>query len=284
MRLGAIFVAVCMTVIAVSAGAVVYYAYGFTGADAIMRGDRRPDRARLYNTVSTRTNVKSVVGPQLTELSRGSADLARQLAEMGRRLAAVEVPASSAASPRARPRSSRWRWRSASSGPDRPAGRNGRHSRDAAQGDRARQHGAGRAGAVARERPSRSWSVSRGAGQPKPPSRTPVKAAGGRYHGRAAAAARRRPPMPDHPALVTCGRRCPAGRSNRRPSRRRYRPPSSPMPVAAAPATRPILAAPSRRAVAGLPSEPGARRPGHAGSPFATRSRPIASTCICSRS
>ena len=36
MRLGAIFVAVCMTVIAVSAGAVVYFAYGFTGADAII--------------------------------------------------------------------------------------------------------------------------------------------------------------------------------------------------------------------------------------------------------
>ncbi len=56
MRLGALFVAVCMTVIAASAGAVVYFAFGFTGADAITvaiavlgrdhRGDRRPRRAR----------------------------------------------------------------------------------------------------------------------------------------------------------------------------------------------------------------------------------------------
>src|SRR5438270_2414412 len=91
MRLGAIFVAVCMTVIAVSAGAVVYYAYGFTGADAIMVAISALTALALYNTVSTRMNVKSVVGPQLTELSRGSADLARQLAEMGRRLAAVEA-------------------------------------------------------------------------------------------------------------------------------------------------------------------------------------------------
>src|SRR5436305_1324899 len=76
MRLGAIFVAVCMTVIAVSAGAVVYYAYGFTGADAIMVAISALTALALYNTVSTRMNVKSVVGPQLTELSRGSADLA----------------------------------------------------------------------------------------------------------------------------------------------------------------------------------------------------------------
>jgi cyclic-di-GMP phosphodiesterase TipF (flagellum assembly factor) len=90
MRLGAIFVAVCMTVIAVSAGAVVYFAYGFTGADAIMVAIAALTALGFYNTVSTRTNVKSVIGPQLTELARGTADLARQLAEVGRRLAAVE--------------------------------------------------------------------------------------------------------------------------------------------------------------------------------------------------
>jgi cyclic-di-GMP phosphodiesterase TipF (flagellum assembly factor) len=90
MRLGALFVAVCMTVIAASAGAVVYFAYGFTGADAIIVAIAALTALALYNAVSTRMNIRSVVGPQLTELSRGSADLARQLAEMGRRLAAVE--------------------------------------------------------------------------------------------------------------------------------------------------------------------------------------------------
>jgi cyclic-di-GMP phosphodiesterase TipF (flagellum assembly factor) len=90
MRLGAIFVAVCMTVIAASAGAVVYFAYGFTGADAIIVAIAALTALALYNAVSTRMNVRSVVGPQLTELSRGGADLARQLAEMGRRLAVVE--------------------------------------------------------------------------------------------------------------------------------------------------------------------------------------------------
>jgi cyclic-di-GMP phosphodiesterase TipF (flagellum assembly factor) len=90
MRLGAIFVAVCMTVIAASAGAVVYFAYGFTGADAIIVAIAALTALALYNAVSTRMNVRSVVGPQLAELSRGGADLARQLAEIGRRLAAVE--------------------------------------------------------------------------------------------------------------------------------------------------------------------------------------------------
>jgi cyclic-di-GMP phosphodiesterase TipF (flagellum assembly factor) len=90
MRLGALFVAVCMTVIAASAGAVVYFAYGFTGADAIIVAIAALTALALYNAVSTRMNVRSVVGPQLSELSRGGADLARQLAEMGRRLAVVE--------------------------------------------------------------------------------------------------------------------------------------------------------------------------------------------------
>jgi cyclic-di-GMP phosphodiesterase, flagellum assembly factor TipF len=90
MRLGVFFVAVCMTVIAASAGAVVYYAYGFNGADAIIVAIAALTALALYNAVSTRMNIRSVVGPQLTELSRGSADLARQLAELGRRVAVVE--------------------------------------------------------------------------------------------------------------------------------------------------------------------------------------------------
>ena len=90
MRLGALFVAVCMTVIAASAGAVVFFGYGFTGADAIVVAIAALTALALYNAVSTRMNIRAVIGPQLTELSRGTADLARQLAEMGRRLAVLE--------------------------------------------------------------------------------------------------------------------------------------------------------------------------------------------------
>jgi len=91
MRLGALFVAVCMTVIAASAGVVLYFAYGFGGAEAIIVAIAALTALALYNAVSTHTNVRSVVGPQLADLFRGSADLARQLAETGRRLAAVEA-------------------------------------------------------------------------------------------------------------------------------------------------------------------------------------------------
>jgi cyclic-di-GMP phosphodiesterase TipF (flagellum assembly factor) len=75
MRLGALFVAVCMTVIAASTGTVVYFGYGFTGADAIIVGIAALTALALYNAVSTQANVRSVVGPQLAELSRGSGDL-----------------------------------------------------------------------------------------------------------------------------------------------------------------------------------------------------------------
>jgi cyclic-di-GMP phosphodiesterase TipF (flagellum assembly factor) len=44
----------------------------------------------VYNTVSTRMGMRTVVGSQLTDLSRGSADLARQVAEIGHRLETLE--------------------------------------------------------------------------------------------------------------------------------------------------------------------------------------------------
>jgi cyclic-di-GMP phosphodiesterase TipF (flagellum assembly factor) len=91
MRLGALFVAVCMTVIAASAGVVVYFTYGFTGAEAIIVAIAALTALALYNAVSTRVNIRTVVGPQLVDLSRSNADIARQLAETGRRLATVET-------------------------------------------------------------------------------------------------------------------------------------------------------------------------------------------------
>jgi len=91
MRLGALFVAVCMTVIAASAGIVVYFTYGFSGAEAIIVAIAALTALALYNAVSTRVNIRSVVGPQLVDLSRSNSDIARQLAETGRRLAALEA-------------------------------------------------------------------------------------------------------------------------------------------------------------------------------------------------
>ena len=79
-----------MTVIAASAGAVGYFAFGFSGADAVIVAIAVVTGLTLYNGLSTRLNVRSVVGPQLADLARGGADLARQMAELTRRIASVE--------------------------------------------------------------------------------------------------------------------------------------------------------------------------------------------------
>ena len=90
MRLRSVFIAFCMLLIAASAGAVVYSGLGFNTtwsagvslAVLLLLAAGRPLAARLKG--------RSVTGRQLADLSGGVAELARQVGEMGRRLAAVE--------------------------------------------------------------------------------------------------------------------------------------------------------------------------------------------------
>jgi cyclic-di-GMP phosphodiesterase, flagellum assembly factor TipF len=90
MRLGAIFVAFCMAIIAGSTGAIAYLYLGVSTSEAVTAAVATLLALVLCNTVSGRLGLRSVVGRQLADLSRGGADLARQVAEMGRRLAALE--------------------------------------------------------------------------------------------------------------------------------------------------------------------------------------------------
>jgi cyclic-di-GMP phosphodiesterase, flagellum assembly factor TipF len=90
MRLGAIFVAVCMVIIAGSAGAALYFYLGVSASEAATVGVAILTALALYNTVSTRMGMRTAVGRQLADLSRGVAELARQVSEMGRRLPALE--------------------------------------------------------------------------------------------------------------------------------------------------------------------------------------------------
>jgi cyclic-di-GMP phosphodiesterase, flagellum assembly factor TipF len=90
MRLGAIFIAFCMAIIAGSAGAIAYLYLGVSTSEAVTAAVATLLALVLYNTVSSRMGLRSVVGRQLADLSRGGGDLARQVAEMGRRLAALE--------------------------------------------------------------------------------------------------------------------------------------------------------------------------------------------------
>jgi cyclic-di-GMP phosphodiesterase TipF (flagellum assembly factor) len=90
MRLGTIFVSLCMLLISGSAGVAAHLAFGFAVPDAVIMSIAVLTALALYNMVSTRLGARAVEASQLTELARGTADVARQVAEMGRRLAALE--------------------------------------------------------------------------------------------------------------------------------------------------------------------------------------------------
>jgi cyclic-di-GMP phosphodiesterase TipF (flagellum assembly factor) len=91
MRAAAAFVAVCMVLIAGSAGTVAFFYLGLSVAESIMLAIAVLTALALYNAVSARLGQRSAVGHQLTDLSRGGADLARQVAELARRLSAMET-------------------------------------------------------------------------------------------------------------------------------------------------------------------------------------------------
>jgi cyclic-di-GMP phosphodiesterase, flagellum assembly factor TipF len=89
-RLGAIFVIVCMVLIASSCGAVLYLVFGLTGTESTLVALAVLTGLALYNTVSTRRRDRSDVTAQIADLARGTSDLARQVAEIARRTAVLE--------------------------------------------------------------------------------------------------------------------------------------------------------------------------------------------------
>jgi cyclic-di-GMP phosphodiesterase TipF (flagellum assembly factor) len=90
LRLTAIFIAVCVVLIAGSLGAVVYLVLGLSAAESSIVALAALATLTIYNTVSTRVRDRTDVGDQIADLSRGTADLARQVGELGRKLAAFE--------------------------------------------------------------------------------------------------------------------------------------------------------------------------------------------------
>ena len=90
-RISAIFIAICMVLIAGSIGFVVYLRFGFTGAESALVGLGVLTALAVYNAIAARKRDRLETSNQLSNLARGSDDLARQLAEFGRRLSTVEV-------------------------------------------------------------------------------------------------------------------------------------------------------------------------------------------------
>jgi len=101
-RISAIFIAVCVVLIAGSIGAVLYLGFGVDASTSAIMALASLTAMVLFNTVSSRLRDRTDLGDQIADLSRGTADLARQVAEISRRLNAAEIKIASPAF-RARP-------------------------------------------------------------------------------------------------------------------------------------------------------------------------------------
>ncbi len=89
-RISAIFIAACMVLIAGSIGVVVYLRFGFTGAESALVALGTLTALAVYNAIAARKHDRLEASNQIANLARGSGDLARQMAEFGRRLSAME--------------------------------------------------------------------------------------------------------------------------------------------------------------------------------------------------
>lgn len=90
LRISAIFIAVCMVLIAGSIGAVLYLGFNFDASVAALAALAALVAMMLFQGVSNRLRDRTELGDQIADLSRGTADLARQVAEVSRRLSSLE--------------------------------------------------------------------------------------------------------------------------------------------------------------------------------------------------
>ncbi len=89
-RISAIFIAVCMVLIAVSVGAVLYISFRMDARSAAIVAVAVLAAMMVYSTVNSRLRDRLALGDQIADLSRGTADLAHQVVEISRRLNAIE--------------------------------------------------------------------------------------------------------------------------------------------------------------------------------------------------
>lgn len=90
MRVSTFFVAVCMGLIAASFGFLLYRIVGLSPLQAMIGAVALLTTLILFNAVSMRMRDKTDLSGQLSDLAHGTTDLARQVAEFGRRLHAIE--------------------------------------------------------------------------------------------------------------------------------------------------------------------------------------------------
>src|ERR1051326_5614452 len=89
-RVSAVFVAICMVLIAGSLGAILFLRFGLDGTESTIVGLIALIGLALFNAVSRRVPAGHDNSGQVADLANGIADLARQVAELGRRVAVIE--------------------------------------------------------------------------------------------------------------------------------------------------------------------------------------------------
>ena len=89
-RISAIFIAVCMVLIAGSLGAVLYIGLKVDAGTSALVALAALIGMMLYDTLRGRVHDRGDVDDQIADLSRGAADLARQVAETASRVSAME--------------------------------------------------------------------------------------------------------------------------------------------------------------------------------------------------
>jgi cyclic-di-GMP phosphodiesterase, flagellum assembly factor TipF len=95
-RLSAVFVALCMVLIAGSIGTIVYLHFGLDGTGSAIIGLIALIGLAMFNAVTHRTQGGGADSGEVADLARGLGDLARQVAELGRRVGAIESRAQAA--------------------------------------------------------------------------------------------------------------------------------------------------------------------------------------------
>src|ERR1700750_3448590 len=95
-RLSAVFVAICMVLIAGSIGAVLFLRFGLDGMGSTLVGLIALIGLAIFNAVSRPAPAASDNSGQVADLANGVADLARQVTELGRRVTAIEGRAQAA--------------------------------------------------------------------------------------------------------------------------------------------------------------------------------------------
>ena len=89
-RISTIFVGICMVLVSASLGIVLFTIAGLSGLQSGIVALTLLTLLILFNAISMRAKDRSNVHQQIDDLSRGTGDLAKQVAEFGRRLAAME--------------------------------------------------------------------------------------------------------------------------------------------------------------------------------------------------